>query len=121
MLTGLWADLRIAFREARRHPAYALTGFAVLAFGLGINTSVFSLIYFAVLKPLPYREPDQLVAIHNRYPQLPRLGTSALDYLELRGHRDLFADVGVYYFLDLSRSAIERPEKSTRSRLARAF
>lgn len=108
---GLTADIRLAFREARRHPSYALTAWAILAFGLALNTAIFSLVYFAVLKPLPFPRPGELVAIHNRYPQLPRLGTSALDYLELRTHRELFRDVGVYYFLDLSRSAVERPEK----------
>ena len=111
MLSGLWTDLRLAPREARRHPSYSLTAFAVLAFGLGINTAVFSLLYFAVLKPLPYSNPDQLVAIHNYYPQFPRLGTSPLDYVDLRAHHEIFSDVGVYYFLDLSRGATEHPEK----------
>jgi predicted permease len=111
VLSGLWTDLRLALREARRHPSYSLTAFAVLAFGLGINTAVFSLLYFTIFKPLPYRNPDQLVAIYNHYPQFPRLKTSPLDYLDLRRHREIFADVGVYYFLDLSRGATEHPEK----------
>jgi putative ABC transport system permease protein len=111
VLSGFWIDLRLALREARGHPSYSLTAFAVLAFGLGINTAVFSLLYFTVLKPLPYRQPDQLVAISNRYPQFPHLGTSPLDYLDLRAHREIFSDVGVYHFLDLSRGATEHPEK----------
>ena len=85
MLSGLWTDFRLAFREARCHPSYSLTAFAVLAFGLGINTAVFSLLYFTVFKPLPYSNPGQLVAIYNHYPQFPRLKTSPLDYLDLRG------------------------------------
>lgn len=111
MLSGIWTDLRLTLRDARRHPSYSLTAFAVLAFGLGVNTAVFSLLYFAVLKPLPYSKPDQLVAVYNHYPQFPRLKTSPLDYLDLRAHREIFSDIGVYYFLDLSRSATEHPEK----------
>jgi len=111
VLSDLWTDLRLALREARRHPSYSLTAFAVLAFGLGINTAVFSLLYFTVFKPLPYTNPDQLVAIYNHYPQFPRLKISPLDYLDLRAHREIFSDVGVYYFLDLSRGATEHPEK----------
>ena len=111
MLNGLWTDLRLALREARRHPSYSLTAFAVLAFGLGINTAVFSLLYFTVFKPLPYTNPGQLVAIYNHYPQFPRLKTSPLDYLDLRAHREIFSGIGVYYFLDLSRGATEHPEK----------
>lgn len=111
MLTGLWTDLRQAIREARRHPSYSLTAFTILAFGLGINTAVFSVLYFVVFKPLPYRNPDQLVAVQNYYPQFPRLKTSPLDYLDLRAHREIFSDIGVYYYLDLSRGATEHPEK----------
>src|SRR5271165_5094013 len=106
-------DLRLALRLAKRRPAFALTCIAVLAFGLGANTAIFSVLYSAVLKPLPYPDPGRLIGVHNRLPQLylSRLGTSPLDYLDLREHRELFADIGVYYFLDLSRTGIERPEK----------
>jgi putative ABC transport system permease protein len=84
---------------------------AVLAFGLAASTAVFSVLYWTILKPLPYPEPDRLVAVHNRFPQLPRLGTSPVDYVELREHHELFSNAGAYYFLDLTRTGIERPVK----------
>src|SRR6266849_11096385 len=109
----LWADLRLTLRQGRRRPAFWLTCVAVLAFGLGANTAIFSVLYSAVLKPLPYPDPDKLVAVHNRFPQLnlPRLGASPLDYVELREHREIFADAGVFYYLDLSRTGVDRPSK----------
>jgi len=84
---------------------------AVLAFGLAAATAVFSVLYSTILRPLPYPEPDRLVAVHNRFPNLPRLGTSPLDYVELREHRELFSNAGAYYFVDLTRTGIERPVK----------
>jgi putative ABC transport system permease protein len=39
------------------------------------------------------------------------MGTSPLDYIELREHRELFSNAGAYYFLDLTRTGIERPVK----------
>lgn len=111
LTTGIFADLRIAFRQARKHLGYSLTCVAVLAFGLASSSAVFSVLYSTILKPLPYPEPDRLVAVHNRFPQLPRLGTSPVDYVELREHRELFSDAGAYYFVDLTRTGIERPVK----------
>jgi putative ABC transport system permease protein len=90
---------------------YSLTCVAVLALGLAAATAVFSALYSTILKPLPYPEPDRLVVVHNRFPQLPRMGTSPLDYVELREHRELFSNAGAYYFLDLTRTGIERPVK----------
>ncbi|HEV8414473.1 MAG TPA: ABC transporter permease [Bryobacteraceae bacterium] len=105
------ADVRLALRQARKHLGYSLTCVAVLALGLAAATAVFSALYSTILKPLPYPEPDRLVVVHNRFPQLPRMGTSPLDYVELREHRELFSNAGAYYFLDLTRTGIERPVK----------
>jgi putative ABC transport system permease protein len=107
----LLSDVRLAIRQARKHVGYSLTCIAVLAFGLAAATAVFSVLYSTILKPLPYPEPDRLVVVHNRFPQLPRMGTSPLDYIELREHRELFSAAGAYYFLDLTRTGIERPVK----------
>ncbi len=106
-------DLKGALREVRRKPGFSAVLILTLAVGLGATTAVFSELYTVVLKPLPYRAPDQLVAVHNRFAQLPleRLGTSAFDYLDLREHRELFSDIGLYYFLDLNHTGVERPEK----------
>jgi putative ABC transport system permease protein len=105
------ADVRVAIRQARKHLSYSLTCIAVLALGLAANTAVFSIVYSTILKPPPYPEPGRLVVVHNRFPQLPRMGISPLDYVELRSHQELFANAGAYYFLDLTRTGIERPVK----------
>jgi predicted permease len=106
-------DLTYALRQMRRKPTFAAVVILTLALGLGASTAVFSELYSAVLKPLPYRAPDQLVVVHNRFPQLhlARLGTSPFDYLDLREQRGLFSDVGLYYFLDLNHTGVERPQK----------
>jgi putative ABC transport system permease protein len=92
-------------------PGRAATAAADLVFGLGANTAVFSVVYAVVWKPLPYPAPDGLVALHNRFRGLPRMGTSPVDYLELREHRELFTETGVYYFLDLTRTGVDHPQK----------
>ena len=110
---GLLTDCRNALKQVWRNAGFSLTCIALLAFGLSVNTAVFSALYKVVLKPLPYPNPEQLVAVHDRFPGLGigRTGASVVDYLDLREHRELFSDAGVDYFLDLTRTGIERPQK----------
>jgi putative ABC transport system permease protein len=111
-LHDLARDLKGALLEMRRKPAFATVVILTLALGLGATTAVFSELYTTVLKPLPYPDPDQLVAVHNFFAQseLSRMPTSVFDYLDLGEQHSLFSNVGVYYFLDLSRTGIARPE-----------
>jgi putative ABC transport system permease protein len=60
---ALWQDLRFAVRMARKTPTFAVLVTLVLALGLGANTSIFSLVDAALLRPLPYREPARLVLV----------------------------------------------------------
>ncbi len=56
-------DLAAAWRSLRRHPAFALTAACTLALGIGASTAMFSLVRSVVLRPLPYREPQNLVTL----------------------------------------------------------
>lgn len=113
MFACLTGDLKGGWWQIRRNPAFATVVILTLAFGLGASTAVFSELYATVLKPLPYPAPDQLVAVHNRFAQLPlaRMPTSPFDYSDLREHRELFSDIGLRYFLDLNHTGVEHPEK----------
>lgn len=110
---GLSSDIRFGIRQARKRALFSAACVAVLAFGLGANTAIFSVLYSAVLQPLPFHDPGQLVAVHNRFPllNLPRLGASSLDYLDLRERHELFSDAGAFYYLDLNRTGIAVPVK----------
>ena len=56
-------DLRFGLRMLRKTPAWTGIIAATLALGIGLSTAVFSLVYSVVLQPLPYGQPDRLVAI----------------------------------------------------------
>jgi putative ABC transport system permease protein len=83
---GLAGDLRYALRLLRRNPVFTAVAVATLAFGIGGNTAVFTLADTLLLSVLPYRAPDQLVAIETRKSQQPEIEpwSSAPDFFDLR-------------------------------------
>jgi predicted permease len=66
MFSTLAQDVRFSLRQFRRSPGFAITVVVVLALGLGANTAIFSVINALLLRPMPYAEPDRLVALYER-------------------------------------------------------
>ena len=56
-------DLTLAVRNLIRRPAFAMTAVLLLALGAGANAAVFSVVRGILLRPLPYQQPERLVAI----------------------------------------------------------
>jgi putative ABC transport system permease protein len=59
------ADLRFAFRTFRRDRTFTLTVLGTLTLGIGITTSVFTVVKAVLIQPLPYREVERLVMLRN--------------------------------------------------------
>jgi len=60
-MQSFWRDLRYALRLLLKNPGVTLGAGIALALGIGANTAIFSLLDAVVLRPLPYKDPDQLV------------------------------------------------------------
>ena len=90
-------DLRYAARSLRRAPGFSLAVFGTLAVCIGPNAATLSALYALVLKPLPFADSGQLVAVLNVAEKNggQRVLSSFPQYRDFKAHADLFSAFGL--------------------------
>src|SRR3954464_11951953 len=98
MLAALAQDVRDASRTLGKQPGFSAVATLTLGLGIGATTAIFSVVYGVLLKPLPFDEPDRLVAVSHRAPgfNTPTLPQSDATYFTYRDHTRVFEDIGVW-------------------------
>lgn len=101
-MRSLISSLRLLLKS----PSFTITAVVILGFGIGVNAAIFSLIDAALLKPLPYPHPEQLVQVLMPYQHSAGYGMDYPDYLDIAAAQTTFDTIAVCHgaFLDLSGS-----------------
>ena len=109
-MEALWHDLRYGFRVLRASPGFAAVAVLSLALGIGANTSIFSVVNAALLRPLPVTEPDRLVFVYNGSRESPYSVSSYPDYIDYRDKNDVFSDLLTYSSIVMSARADDQTD-----------
>src|SRR5579862_5249709 len=97
----LWQDTRFAARMLAKKPAFTAIAVWTLALGIGANTAIFSVVHAVVLKPLDYKNPEQLVDLNTDSTQrgISFGGVSVPEFLEWKQQAKSFQGMAAYRFI----------------------
>src|SRR5579859_3347361 len=90
-------NLRVAVRSLWKSPVFTLVSVTVLALGIGANTAIFSVVNAVLLRPLPYKNPDRIVAVQTLWLKTGHTGqVSFPDFLDWRKQSQSFEAMAFY-------------------------
>jgi putative ABC transport system permease protein len=109
VIETLLQDLRFAARMLRKNPGFATVAIVTLALGIGASTSIFSVIDAVLLRPLPYRNPQQIVRVWEQAPDGHRMNLADPNFEDFRTQNNTFASLAEYTYELLSVSGGSEP------------
>ena len=100
----LWRDVSYGVRMLWQKPTYSAIAVLTLALGIGANTAIFSVVNAVLLNPLPFAEPDRLMALGQQSVQ-NRVALSQFSFRNFADMRDQsrsFDRLAAYYNINLT-------------------
>jgi putative ABC transport system permease protein len=106
-------DIRYAWRTLTKNPGFMVVAILTLALGIGANVAIFSIVYAILLRPLPFPQQDQLVRVFDdlRGPNVPNVGMSEPELLDLQNRSGVFQEISVVWPINADLSGGNRPER----------
>src|SRR5580692_6999691 len=95
----LFRNLTYAFRVLAKNPGFTAVTVLTLALGIGANTAIFSVVYSALLRPLPYWQPSELLFLgesREQHDQIDLVATSYPDFLDWQRASKTFQSLSAY-------------------------
>ncbi|HEX4953544.1 MAG TPA: ABC transporter permease [Thermoanaerobaculia bacterium] len=97
-MSGWTQDVLYTLRQWRARPGLTAVILLTLALGIGANAAIFSLIEAALLRPLPFPQPDRLAYVYSQFPSMgfSKFWVSQPEYLEMARWSRSFEALGAY-------------------------
>ena len=108
-------DLRYAARTLIKNPGFAALTITCLALGIGVNSTIFSVVDTVAIRALPFRDPEQLVSLETTHQAngVDHGDASFLDVQDWKARTHAFADIATVAGRSLTLSDTEEPERFT--------
>lgn len=100
MLETTWQDLRYAARGLGKNPGFAVTAILSLALGIGASVAIFTITDNLLLRPLPYRNPDQLMMVWEMSRSRPGNGRNVIspaNYRDWKAQSNVFDSMAIFF------------------------
>lgn len=110
-MNTLWQDIRFAARMLLKNWSVTAIIIVVLGLGIGVNTAIFSVVNAALLRPLPFDDPEKLVWLSEDSPQVPQLSISYPNFLDWREQNTVFSGIAATQFRSLNLTGADDPER----------
>src|SRR2546427_4886305 len=110
-MNTLWQDIRYAVRMMGKNLSVTAIVVVVLALGIGANAAIFSVVNAALLRPLPYADPDKLVRLTEDSPNVPQMSISYPNFLDWREQNKVFSGIAAMQFRSLNLTGTDEPER----------
>ena len=110
----LWADIRYAVRMLVKHPTLSVTAIVTFGLGIGLTTTVFSIVNGALYKGLPFDQAERIVSVIGTNPSqnIQRMPLAVQDLAVLEERQTVFEAAGLYASMPVNLSVgNDRPER----------
>ena len=110
----MFSDLKFALRSLLKNPGFTITALATLALGLGVNTSMFTVVNALLLQQLPFTAPNELVRVFRTAPQSQSWPHSAGSFADFKAQNHSFTAIAAYRGGSFSYAAPGQPAERLR-------
>src|SRR5690349_3211550 len=110
-MTSFWQEVRYGLRVLRKSPGFTAIAVLTLALGIGANTALFSVVNGVLLNPLPFPNPNELVAVYSRTSTFQESSISNPNFLDWRKDNHSFAWLSAFRSDDFNMTGVGEPER----------
>jgi predicted permease len=111
MMDTLLQDIRYGIRMLFKAPAFVVVAVLTLALGIGANTALFSVVSGVLLSPLPFYQPDRLLAVYTRSKDFDRTSISYPNFLDWVRNNRSFSDLAAFRPDSFELTGLGEPER----------